>query len=56
MVAFFVVPFYCAVELFEDFVEEGDACYYALGDVSREYLNGFVEANDIIKDWYWNCQ
>lgn len=24
------VPGYCAVELFEDFVEEGDACYDAL--------------------------
>lgn len=33
VVSFWVVPFYRAIELFEDFVEEGDACYYALGDV-----------------------
>lgn len=34
LVTFWVVPFYCAVELFENFVEEGDACYYALEDVN----------------------
>lgn len=41
VVAFWIVPFNCAVKLFEDFVEEGDACYYALCDVSREYRERF---------------
>lgn len=43
VMAFLVVPVYCAVELFEDFVEEGDACYYALGGVNGRFFDDSVD-------------
>lgn len=54
VVAFWVVPFYLAVELFEYFVEEGDTCYYALDDVSGRA--GMVPEVEFMKDLEWDSE